>query len=387
MNTQQTIPVRFDHFHKYDPNKRAGQEEIAAAIQAITDHPLVVSVLDAANAEVIVVNPELQIVAANRTIMDKIDSPDTESWAGQRLGELIRCANVEEGETCCGGSEECAKCGATGCVLTAMESGLPAAGECIIDCCVRDKKSVLEYAVRATPVAIGGLDFTVVSLQDISDKKRRSALERVFIHDLNNTLAALLGWAEELVQTSEGELFDASTNVDRLVKRLAREVDYHRILTAVESDEFKPRTETVYPNEVLARVIAVSTKHAASKDQAIVTIEPVATTPHETDPILLERILINMLKNAIEADEPKSTIEVGCKEIDGAIQFFASNQSSIPDEIKLRIFERSFSTKEASGRGLGTYSMKLFGERVLGGQVWFESREETGTTFFVELGK
>ena len=35
--------------------------------------------------------------------------------------------------------------------------------------------------------------------------------------------------------------------------------------------------------------------------------------------------------------------------------------------------------------GLGTYSMKLFGEKYLKGKVWFESSKEKGTIFFIEI--
>jgi sensor histidine kinase regulating citrate/malate metabolism len=37
------------------------------------------------------------------------------------------------------------------------------------------------------------------------------------------------------------------------------------------------------------------------------------------------------------------------------------------------------------GRGIGTYSMKLFGEKYLKGKVWFTSSAENGTSFFFEL--
>jgi sensor histidine kinase regulating citrate/malate metabolism len=57
----------------------------------------------------------------------------------------------------------------------------------------------------------------------------------------------------------------------------------------------------------------------------------------------------------------------------------------IPEKVALRIFQRSFSTKAKKGRGIGTYSMKLFGERYLGGKVGFETNEEKGTMFFIEL--
>jgi sensor histidine kinase regulating citrate/malate metabolism len=53
----------------------------------------------------------------------------------------------------------------------------------------------------------------------------------------------------------------------------------------------------------------------------------------------------------------------------------------------MRIFQRNYSTKSDSGRGLGTYSMKLFGETYLGGKVDFTSSESEGTTFHLRLPK
>ena len=65
--------------------------------------------------------------------------------------------------------------------------------------------------------------------------------------------------------------------------------------------------------------------------------------------------------------------------------FFVHNDEAIPREVQARIFQRSFSTKAQRGRGLGTYSMKLFGERYLGGEVSFTSTPEAGTEFAIVL--
>ena len=54
------------------------------------------------------------------------------------------------------------------------------------------------------------------------------------------------------------------------------------------------------------------------------------------------------------------------------------------EAVRHQIFQRSFSTK-GPGRGLGTYSVKLFTEQYLKGKVGFESLEGKGTTFFVSL--
>lgn len=64
------------------------------------------------------------------------------------------------------------------------------------------------------------------------------------------------------------------------------------------------------------------------------------------------------------------------------VWFEVHNDSFIPREIQLQVFQRSFSTK-GEGRGLGTYSIKLLTERYLNGSVEFESSIESGTTFRV----
>ncbi len=53
----------------------------------------------------------------------------------------------------------------------------------------------------------------------------------------------------------------------------------------------------------------------------------------------------------------------------------------IPPGVADRIFQRNFSTKEQIGRGIGAYSMKLFGEKILGGKVGFTTSMEKGTIF------
>lgn len=56
------------------------------------------------------------------------------------------------------------------------------------------------------------------------------------------------------------------------------------------------------------------------------------------------------------------------------------NPTYMPEEIRLQIFNHSFSTKGA-GRGLGTYSMKFLTEKYPWGQIAFQSVKDEGTTF------
>jgi signal transduction histidine kinase len=103
-----------------------------------------------------------------------------------------------------------------------------------------------------------------------------------------------------------------------------------------------------------------------------------------SDPILLKRVLTNMVKNAIEASAEGHSVTIGSQLIDSKVNFWVKNENVIPDNVQLQIFQRSFSTKGIS-RGLGTYSMKLIGEKYLKGKVSFQSNEKTKTIFTIDL--
>jgi signal transduction histidine kinase len=104
------------------------------------------------------------------------------------------------------------------------------------------------------------------------------------------------------------------------------------------------------------------------------------STRFTSDEALLGRVIGNIVKNAIEASVPGETVTIDCFTSDGFIHFRVNNPTYMPENIRLQVFNRSFSTK-GTGRGLGTYSMKFLTEKYLHGRITFTSTEEEGTTF------
>jgi len=100
-----------------------------------------------------------------------------------------------------------------------------------------------------------------------------------------------------------------------------------------------------------------------------------------TDFHLTCRIVVNMVTNALEATRDGGTVRVFTEPGANTLTLCVWNEGCIPDETRKRIFQRNFSTKGTVGRGFGTSSMKLFGEKILGGRVTFETSEEAGTFF------
>jgi signal transduction histidine kinase len=97
------------------------------------------------------------------------------------------------------------------------------------------------------------------------------------------------------------------------------------------------------------------------------------------------RVLQNMVLNALEATPVGGVVRVGATVSSDAIEFAVWNDAVIPPEIARRIFQRNFTTKSELGHGYGTYSMKLLGERMLGGSVTFTSQPGEGTCFRCRL--
>ncbi|NBK97049.1 MAG: ATP-binding protein, partial [Erysipelotrichia bacterium] len=87
-----------------------------------------------------------------------------------------------------------------------------------------------------------------------------------------------------------------------------------------------------------------------------------------------------MVKNAMEASQHGETVTIWARQNGELVEFRVNNPGVIRDDVKMQLFNRSFSTK-GEGRGIGTYSMRLLSEKFLHGHVSFASTPDDGTTF------
>ena len=104
-----------------------------------------------------------------------------------------------------------------------------------------------------------------------------------------------------------------------------------------------------------------------------------------TDTVLLLRAVGNLVKNALEAAGAGETVTLSAVADVNEVIIKVNNPAIMPASVQLQVFQRSFSTKAKTGRGIGTYSVKLFVETFLGGNTYFRSSEKEGTTFYISL--
>ena len=137
--------------------------------------------------------------------------------------------------------------------------------------------------------------------------------------------------------------------------------------------------------DVLTKVLQQMYHHEVAKNKFIRISLNSVPQDFTSDGVLLNRVLVNMLKNALEASDEGSVVEIGSTMYGfDKLRFWVKNENLIPEEVKSQIFQRSFSTK-GKGRGIGTYSVKLFGEQYLKGKVGFISNEQERTIFHIDL--
>lgn len=374
--------------HKPDtyfaPAERMSEKQLEELISCIINEPVLHTVLKTIDGFVVLLNSERQILAANKNILDAI-GVDLAEIQGKRPGEALNCIHYQEGPGGCGTSRHCANCGAVLTILASQAGNKSVDGECWLTKRVGDSFEAAEFRVRSTPVDIASRKIWAFVLNDISSSKRKEALERVFIHDLMNTLGGLLGYIELLEIGKQDILLSSAGKISKLVRRLHSEITSHRVLLEAERGELKLKPVRTSADQILSALDTIFMEHELAKGRKVNIKIPDFGNYFTVDEALLLRVLSNMLVNALEAAEPDGEVNVWFENNYEGCTFFVQNQGVIPENTALQIFQRSFSTKGGAGRGLGTYSMKLFGENFLHGKVDFRSTREEGTVFYITL--
>ncbi len=243
----------------------------------------------------------------------------------------------------------------------------------------------MDLRVTATPITVGGEQFVVAAIEDISQTKRLEVLQRVFFHDVLNTAFCISAYAHSLTNEPKNAA-EAGKVLKSLGDELIEEINAQRDLLAAESGDLKVIVEPVAVTQLLEELRLKFLKNPEAAERKVEFCS-VWDGMIQTDRRLLRRVLSNLLKNGLEATAPGQTVTLNCTERGNWLAFTVHNREVIPPDVQLQIFQRSFSTKAEAGRGVGTYSIKLLGEQYLGGTVEFSSRKPEGTSFVLTLPK
>jgi signal transduction histidine kinase len=359
--------------------ERADTESLREDAARFATNPLLQSLLDAVPDIFMILNEQRQIVYANRTMLDFLGWKELDIESGLRPGDALDCDHSTEVNGC-GTTEFCRNCGAVRAILSSLR-GVESVEECRI---IQHDGNALDLRVWATPLTIEGRKYSVFAVNDISDEKRRRALERIFFHDVLNTAGTLSGFVQLMQGASYEELDEYRSIIGVISQRLLEEIEAQRDLSAAESSELAVVLEPVNALDMLREVGERFSGHPVAEKRNLMIDDGAQAVIFESDFTLLGRVLSNLVKNALEASAPAQTVTLSCGMDGDWVAFRVHNDSFMPRHVQQQLFQRSFSTK-GGGRGLGTYSIKLLSERYLKGDVSFVSSQAEGTTFTVRF--
>ena len=369
----------------FAPPIRASKEKIKEDFAILKNAEVVQLIINALPDVVAILNKERQIVFGNKVLLKFLGMLDEKDFLGLRLGEAVHCVNSSIMHAGCGTSEKCRYCGAVNAIWDSQKIQEKVSKECRITTIEKGKSDYLDLQVTATPFVYQQQEFTILAIEDKSDSKRRAMLERIFFHDIINIAGGLKGVSELLSDTKSIEETDEYIGmVGELSTELLDEIVSQRALAFAESKELQPVFTNTNSLKVLTESMNCLKHHQIAFAKELKLADECISVQFETDSVLLKRVLVNMLKNALEASKQGGIVTLSSTKEGEFIVFKVHNAGFMSQEVQAQVFQRSFSTK-GSGRGLGTYSIKLLSENYLNGSVSFSSSPEEGTTFKVSL--
>ncbi len=366
---------------QYSSFGRSSPEELSKQISYFNSDSSYHSLFDKVPELILILNNNREVVFANKKTKSILGLEDINDIYGERPGEIFGCMHSRDELSGCGDSKSCKFCGA----VMSIKKGLAGSdneNECVI--ITKDNVDAYQMRVFSSHFTIEDSNFVVFTLSDISDTKRKEVLEKLFFHDIMNTATGISTLSYLLNVKLPDKYMRYKQLAGDFSTKLIDEIQSQKQMMAAENGSLNIDMQTTISCDIVSTTANLAMLYNVQKEQ-IVLSDDLEKIEFKTDKAILARVLTNLMKNAYEAEYQGGKITISCNlTLSNSVCFTVHNPTVMPTHVKEQVFKKSFSTK-GTGRGLGTYSIKLLTEKYLGGKVYFESKEPEGTTFYIEI--
>lgn len=261
---------------------------------------------------------------------------------------------------------------------------------------VDDGGRLLQISMSATELRMRGSTYTLVTLQDIQSELEEQEMEawqkliRVLTHEIMNSvtpISSLASTIRGLLAPTDGppsadtlaDVHAGAETIERRSQGLIHFVETYRELTRIP----KPDFQIFLITELFSRIEQLVRTQVAEKGIAFTAHVDPESLELTADPELVEQVLLNLVKNAIEAVEgiqqPEVTISGGTDGRGRCVVRVRDNGPGIDEDVQERIFIPFFTTKrEGSGIGLSICRQIM---RSHGGSISVKSTPGEGAEF------
>lgn len=360
----------------FDPLIRLDTSDIARQAHSIRQGGAIFKLLKDLPSVFIILNEFRQVVYINADPLVTFNIKSPKEIVGYRPGECFGCEYSSTIKGGCGASAFCQVCGFNKVLLESEKNREATKGECLI--MLKSGKSIA-LRVSSRPFIHRHEKFTFCMLENISHEKYRQTLEELFLNDLKNSISSL-GSMSHLCRYISGE--ECGELLNGQVKRLKQETESFQIMLTAEKGDLESRFTQVSLEPLLDETVLEFQLDKDFRNKTI--IQDTVACRTRTDSTLLRRVVSNLLRNALEADNKDAPIILRCRKENDGVRIMVENNYCMPQDVQMQVFRKFYSTK-APTRGFGTYAAKLLTEEYLHGKVDFVSGEGMGTVFSIWL--
>ena len=281
------------------------------------------------------------------------------------------------------------------------------------------EERVMRMTLTAVPDQRGELSGFLATAEDVTEREeaqramlltlqhQRTAVERLqelervkgdFVstvsHELRTPITSIIGYTELLEDGLVGDLSDAQLEivdrVDRNGRRLLLLVEDLLTLSQIEASLLKIEPVVTDIREVVTNAHDGLAPTLAGRELGVTVTLPAQPVVHHGDPVQLERMVTNLMSNAVKFTPDGGTVEVALRSDGESSEIVVRDDGmGIAEDEQAKLFTRFFrarsSTEQAiQGTGLGLTIVQAI-VALHGGRIRVTSACEQGTTVTVTL--
>lgn len=230
--------------------------------------------------------------------------------------------------------------------------------------------------------------------EDVTEQKRleqlKDDIDRIVRHDLRSPLACIRSLYEAI--TRAGPLNAKQDNLLKLIGeasgRALGQLDASLAVYEIESGSYAPDFSPVDLMKSITGAVSELTTSMPKGQNMVKTVLGEGAQTRELyihgNETLLHVLLVNLIKNALEAAGTQGETVIGINISGGFTALDITNPGEVPPEIRDTFFEKFITARKSKGTGLGTYSARLMA-RALGGDIRLDCSRPGYTTLGVRL--
>ena len=239
----------------------------------------------------------------------------------------------------------------------------------------------------------------IIVFRDISYEQSIDKAKTEFVslasHQLRTPLSTINWYVEMLLDGDAGSLTDEQRQYLEEVeignKRMVDLVNSLLNVSRIELGTFAIDPEKIDLRDITDSVLKELQPQIKEKKMMIVKSYSKLLNKINLDSKLIRMVFQNLLTNAIKYTPPKGTIKISIKKNkEDVLVSVSDNGYGIPKKQQENIFTKMFRAdnvklRDTTGTGLGLYIVKSIIEQSAEGNIWFESKENKGTTFYFTI--